>query len=207
MNVSVARRIAAGFGVGAFALACVLSCASIPPTNHYVLGLPREPPPPGGETRFPQAVSIDPFESEPMYVRKKIIWRTESNRLGYYSYERWAALPAEMFAFRMYERAHASGLFRSVRAEGSRAEADLFIGGKIIAFEELDTADGSYGRVEVKIELTDGGGKMIWSGVKSHTEPASGPGIEAVVEAMAAATEAVITEALSSIASSLEEMK
>jgi ABC-type uncharacterized transport system auxiliary subunit len=139
-------------------------------------------------------------------VRKKIIWRSEPNRLGYYSYERWAALPAEMFAFRMYERAHGSGLFRSVRAEGSRANADLFIGGKIIAFEELDTADGSYGKVEVKVELTDGDGKMIWSGVKSHTEPASGPGVEAVVKAIARATEAVITEALSSIELSIGEM-
>ena len=204
MSHSVMRRIAAGFGVGAFALACVLSCASIPPTNYYVLGLPRESARSGGESRFPHAVSIGPFESEPAYVRKKIIWRSESNRLGYYSYDRWAALPSEMFAFRMYERADGSGLFRSVRPEGSRAEADLFIGGKIIAFEEFDTADGSYGRVEVSIELTDGDGGTIWSGVKSHTEPTAEPGVGAVVEAIAAATEAVITEALSSIESSIE---
>jgi ABC-type uncharacterized transport system auxiliary subunit len=112
-----------------------------------------------------------------------------------------------MFAFRLYERAHGSGLFGSVRAEGSRAEANLFIGGKIIAFEELHTADGSYGRVEVKIELTNSDDKIIWSGVKSHTESASEPGVEAVVEAIATATEAVITEALSSIELALEEMR
>ena len=204
MSLSVTRRIVAGLGVGAFALTCVLSCASIPPTNYYVLGLPRESARSGGESRFPHAVSIEPFESEPTYVRKKIIWRSESNRMGYYSYERWAALPAEMFAFRMYERARGSGLFRSVRPEGSRSEADLFIGGKILAFEEFDTADGSYGRVEVALELTDGDGETIWSGVKSHTEPTTGPGVEAVVEAIAVATEMVITEALSSIESSIE---
>lgn len=208
MSASITRRLGAAlgtvFGVAALA-AGSLSCASIPPTNYYVLGLPREGNAPIGESNSSYTVSIAPFESEPAYMRKKIVWRSESNRMGYYSYEKWGALPAEMFAFRMYERAHGSGLFESVRSEGSRKEADLFIGGRIIAFEELDAADGLYGKVEVEIELSDGEGKIIWSGVENHTTPASERSVEAVVEAIADAADAVITKALVSIGLSLEE--
>jgi ABC-type uncharacterized transport system auxiliary subunit len=180
------------------------SCASIPSTNYYVLGLPREPDRTGGESKYPVSVFIEPFESEPVYLRKKIIWRSQAN-LGYYSYERWAALPVEMFAFRLYERSHSAGLFKSVRAGGSRDAVDLVISGKMIAFEELATANGHYGRVEAKIEIAERTGTVIWSGIESHSEPVSGHGIEAVVRAIAEATDAVVLKTLESIDLSLEQ--
>lgn len=205
MSGKSARRT--GPALVAAALLFAVSCASIPPTNYYVLGLPREPGRSSGENKFPYSVSIEPFRSEPTYLRKKIIWRSESNRLGYYSYDRWAALPAEMFAFRLYERACGSNLFRSVSADGSREQTDLTLKGKIIAFGELDTAGGWYGIVEVKVELADRDGALIWSGIESHAEPAPEQSVEAVVGAIAGATEAVITSVLISVERSLEEMR
>ena len=189
------------------ALAFSASCASIPSTKYYVLGLPREPDRAPGKSKYPYSVLIAPFESEPIYMRKKIIWRSQSNRLGYYSYEKWAALPAEMFAFRFYERSLNAGLFKRVNAEGSNDAADLVISGKIIAFEELDDADGHYGRVAAKIQIADKDGIVIWSGVESHAEPVADQNIEAVVRAIADATDAVVTRALESMDSSLEKKR
>lgn len=204
MSGRFVRQSAWTLALAGFSL--VLSCASIPPTNYYVLGLPHGSGNPDGASKFPYAVSVAPFASEPAYLRKKIIWRSETNRLGYYSSERWAALPAEMFAFRLYERAGDSNLFRSVHAGGPRNEADLILGGRIIAFEELDTDAGSFGNVEVELELVDKTGKRIWSATEGHAEPLSGQGVEAVVKALAVATESVITEALTSIEESLQKM-
>ena len=189
------------------AFAFSASCASIPSTQYYVLGLPREPDRTSGESKHPYSVLIASFESEAVYMRKKIIWRSQSNRLGYYSYEKWAALPAEMFAFRFYERTLSAGLFKRVNAEGSNNAADLIISGKIIAFEEQDDADGHYGRVTAKIQLADKDGVVIWSGVESHAEPVSEQNIEAVVRAIAGATDAVVTRALESMDSSLKEKR
>lgn len=191
--------------LAAAVLVCAASCASIPPTNYYVLGLSREAGHTDGGSKFAYAVSIAAFESEPVYLRKKIIWRSESNRLGYYPYDRWAALPAEMFAFRLYERAHEANLFKSVHTDTPPGRADLIVKGKIISFEELDTPDGWFGKVEAMVELTDPEGAVIWSGVVNRTEPAAEQSVEAAVKAMAEATEAVITEILDSIEQSLEQ--
>jgi len=187
------------------ALLLAASCATIPPTNYYVLGLPSERGHSGGDGKFPYAVSVAPFESEPVYLRKKIVWRSGSSRVGYYSYERWAALPAEMFAFRLYERARGSGLFKDVCASSLSGEADLILRGKIMSFEELDTSDGWLGRVEVKVELADADGAIIWSDVVARTAPASEESVEAAVAAIASATEAVITEILASVEQALED--
>ena len=203
MRDDTARRF--GAALAAAILMVAGSCASVPPTNYYVLGSPRESERGGGESVFPYSVSIASFESEPVYMRKKIIWRSESNRMGYYSYDKWAALPAEMFTFRLYERAHDSGLFGSVRADAPHGRADLILTGKIISFEELDTAQGWFGKVEVDAQLVDTDGTVIWSGVVGQTEPASEESVEAAVEAMASATEAVITRILSSVENALGE--
>jgi ABC-type uncharacterized transport system auxiliary subunit len=180
------------------------SCASIPSTNHYVLGLPRESDVATGKSKYTYSVAIAPFESEPVYMRKKIIWRSHSTRLGYYSYEKWASLPSEMLALRLYERCHSAGLFKTVYAEGSGA-ADLVISGKVIAFEELESEDGHFGRVEAMIQIAERDGESIWSGVVSHAEPVGERNIRTVVQAIADATDEVLTQAIESMDSSLEE--
>ena len=60
-------------------------------------------------------------------------------------------------------------------------------------------------KVKVAVELTDPDGSVIWSDVVGHMEPTSEQSVEAAVEAMAEATEAVITKILVSIESALRE--
>lgn len=181
------------------------SCASIPPTNYYVLGLSHDLPQTAYESSLPYTLAIAPFESESTYLRKKIVWRSGPNRLGYHSYERWAALPAEMFSHRLYQRAHSSGLFDRVVSDTSPDSADLILRGKVTAFEEVDTPEGWFGRVEVQAELTQDDGTVIWSGVAGHSEPAAEQSVQATVKALSDATEATITAILSSVEQALRD--
>jgi uncharacterized lipoprotein YmbA len=59
------------------------SCAGIPPTNYYVLGLSHDLPQTAYESSLPYTLAIAPFDSESTYLRKKIVWRSGPNRLGY----------------------------------------------------------------------------------------------------------------------------
>lgn len=181
------------------------SCASIPPTNYYVLGLAHEPAHKSYESSLPHTLAIAPFGSESIYLRKKIVWRSGPNHLGYYSYEKWAALPSEMFSHRLYERAQSSGLFDRVVSSAASESTDLVLKGKVTAFEELDTPEGWFGKVEVQAELTRSNGTVIWSGVAGHSEPAAEQSVQATVEAISNATEATITSLLSSVEQALRD--
>ncbi len=198
------RRVAAALSMAAPLV--LASCAtSIPPTNYYVLGLSNSPAQTAVESSFPYTLAIAPFESESIYLRKKIVWRSGPNRLGYYSYDKWAALPAEMFSYRLYERAQSSGLFKSVVSDAASGSADLILRGRITAFEEVDTPEGWFGRVEVEAELTQSDGTVLWSGVAGHTEPAAEQSVQATVKAISRATEATITALLSSVEQALRD--
>jgi ABC-type uncharacterized transport system auxiliary subunit len=184
-------------------LSCALSCASIPHTNYYVLGLSHNPDQTTHESKFPHTLAIAPFKSESTYARKKIIWRSGPNHLGYYPYDRWAALPAEMFSHRLYQRALNSNLFGRVLSGAASEDADLILKGRITSFEEVDTREGWFGKVEVEAELVQSDGTVIWSGIVGHTEPAAEESVDAAVNAIARATEATITIILSSAERSL----
>ena len=183
----------------------IFSCATVPPTNYYVLG--RSDHAGQMSETLPYTIAIAPFESETTHMRKKIAWRSETGRLGYYPYDKWAALPAEMFAFRMYQRAHSSNLFSRVVSGTASDDVDFILQGELISFEEMDTPEGWFGAVEARVELLRRDGTIVWSGTASHMEPATEEAVDAVVKAIADATEATITEMLSSIEESLREIQ
>jgi ABC-type uncharacterized transport system auxiliary subunit len=202
--MSVKQR---GFIIFGLALTCLAACsARIPPTNYYVLGFTDSQTQNPLESRFPYTLLVEPFESNSVYLQKKIVWRSGPNEIGYYPYEKWAALPSEMFTYRLYRYAQESGLFQRVYSIDAPRPTDLRLGGRIMAFEELDTPEGRFGHVSVSAELARADGTIIWNGESSHKIRMAEQTPEAVVNAIAAATEAVVAEMLSSIEQLLAQM-
>ncbi|GAB4341408.1 MAG: hypothetical protein Kow0099_18110 [Candidatus Abyssubacteria bacterium] len=193
--------------IAGLSLACLAACsAKIPPTNYYILGfsdtLTDGPP----QARFPYTLLVEPFDANSVYQQRKIVWRSAPNELGYYPYDKWGALPTEMFTYRLSRSARESGLFQRVYPIAAPNAADLRLGGTLLAFEELDTPEGWFGHVRVSAELARADGTLLWSGEIEHKEPAAARTTEAVVEAIAASTETVIVEMLSSIERALTQM-
>ena len=181
-----------------------LSCSTtIPPADYYVLGSQQASPRSNPASTLPYTLSVAHFESAETFLRKSIVWQTDENQLGYYSYQRWAETPAEMFSYRLYQRAHESGLFRQVVWGLSTGEADLIVKGKITSFEELDTSEGWYGKVQVEAVLLKSDGAILWSGLVGDTQPAAEKSVKAAVDAITKATEVTLTKILSSIEQTL----
>ncbi len=197
MPTSSRQNLIAAFMV--FLAMAPASCASIPPTNYYVLGFSDASQIADRDHVFPHTLAVANFDSKPLYIRKKIIWRSESNQVGYYSYEKWAALPAEMLSYRLFARANESRLFNRVIMGAAAIDADFVLTGTILSFEELAAPEGLFGKVEVKAELLRRDGTVLWTDIAGHAEPVTGQKMEDTVGAIATAAEKTITEILSSV--------
>jgi len=185
--------------------AVVASCASTPAPNYYTLEPSTDAEPAIRETPLPYTLVIARFGAEQPYDSRRIVWRAGSNRLGYYPREKWASLPEEMFSYRLHERAYGSNMFRHVSLGVDADNADLILRGRITSFEELDTHDGWFGKVEMWAELAQKDGTVVWSGIVGHTERATEQNVDASVRAITEACEVVISSLLSHIDDSLRE--
>ncbi len=185
----------------------ILSCSTtVPPATYYVLGSPQISAKPTPVAKFNYTLAVVHFESAETLLRKSIIWQNDS-QLGYYSYQRWAETPAEMFSYRLYQRALESGLFRHVIWGSGTGEVDLVLKGKITSFEEIDTPEGRCGKVQAEVALLKNDGTVLWSGLVGDTEPAAEENVKSVVSAITSATETAITSILSSVENTLGEEK
>jgi ABC-type uncharacterized transport system auxiliary subunit len=178
-------------------------CATeLPPTSYYVLGLPLHSP-----TRerpaLPYSLSVGRFKADPPLLRRAVVWRTE-NQVGYYTYEKWAELPSRLFSHRLYRRASGAGLFERVELGNGGAEADLTLKGTLLAFEEVNTPQGAFGRVEIEAYLSKSDGTPIWSGTVGKEVPVEGENAKAAVRAITQAAEEAITSLLSSLQEALD---
>lgn len=187
-----------------FIVTCMAGCAvKIPPTNYYVLGLPLSPPP-KGKAVFPYSLTIGMFSAESPLLRKNVVWRKD-NTVGFYSYEKWAELPARLFSYRLYRRAVAAGLFTSVEFRAAAGETDLVLRGRLLHFEETTTSEGVFGTVAVEARLLSKDGTLIWTGTVEKRVPVEGEGAKASVAAITKAAEETITSILSSIEQALRQ--
>ncbi len=184
----------------------VVSCSTtVPPANYYVLVSPQIPLQKPPVDTFDYTIAVAHFESDETFLRKSIVWQTDTSQLGYYSGERWAETPAEMFSYRLYQRVLESGLFHHVVWGLTMGEGNLVLKGKITSFEELDTPERWYGKVQVEAVLLKSDGTVLWSGQVGDKEPAAEESVKAVVDAITKATDMTITTILLSLEQTLAE--
>jgi len=162
------RTVGSVVAAVAVALALVLllaSCAGAPEVERYRLApeVPRAADAVGAQGL---RVGVLRFRVDPPYDQDRIVYRVaaEPQRVGFYSYHRWAA-PLErmvpMAAARLLEGRAGIALAEPADPE---TRYDVLLGGRLLAVEEIDLAGSERGRAEVELWLIGPDGDELWRG-------------------------------------------
>ena len=137
------------------ALAVTLGgCGGRLPTTHYYVLDPSDlsSARPLGEGL---SVGVRTFRADPPYDQDRIVYRVgrHTAEVGFYAYHRWAA-PLE----RMLPRVVAGSFgdlpgVKSIEPAATGRRYDAYLGGRILAFEEIDTPEGQRVRVQLHLYL------------------------------------------------------
>jgi len=154
------------------ALAIVLvialgGCGGRVPSTHYYVLEPRDVfrPDAAAAVLGGWTIGVETFRVDPPYDQDRIVYRVGENspEVGFYAYHRWAAPLA-----RMLPRVAAATLggvagTKSIEPIAPGRSYDAFIGGRVLAFEEIDTSEGHRVRVRLALHLSTDE-EEIWSG-------------------------------------------
>jgi len=164
-------------------LVVLVSCASAPNLDYYTLDMTASKA--SGRT---VNLVVDRFSASEMLDRHQIVIQKSPTRVSYYADDRWASSIGEMVEQKLAaEFGPADGTQRS-----------LIVAGKIVAFEQIDTAEGPVARVGFEITIRDGDQKRYEKPLleKSYQaeRAATANSVDAVVQALSRAVEEIAAE-------------
>ena len=197
---SCGRRATLTFTV---ALVCILfaGCGAARPCSYYQLtppsALAADAPP---AHAYPVTVLVGPLTSSHLYREDHIVYGSNSENMGVYEYQRWAAPPTEMIQDVIFRSLRASGRYRSVESLRSSARGDYLLHGHLYDFEEISGSPMS-ARLTLDLEMRDTKtGQTVWTHHYNHDEPVSGKDVPAVVAALDRNVQHATTEFTDSLA-------
>jgi ABC-type uncharacterized transport system auxiliary subunit len=180
------------------------SCGSVPRTNYYTLRVP--PPPAAHDPKTPAIVGVERFRAADVLRDDRIVYYASPTELNFYQYHRWSEDPATMLTEVTARRLEQSGAFTAVRLLPTREPVDYLLRGRLMDFEEVDSAAGVKARVGLEmmlIRVRDH--KILWSDTRQEESAAEGKGVPAVVQAVNSASERLLGGALPGLVQKVEE--
>lgn len=171
----------------AIAALALCDCRTLPQTHYYVLE-PQEVS--SAETSGSGVtIGVEPFRVDPIYDQDRIVYRIgeDTTEVGFYAYHRWAAplsrmLPGVVAA----GLTDVGGVERIEPAEEGRVY-DIYLRGRVMAFEEIDTPEGERILVRLALTLITGDGEELWVEILDRESALSTGEVRGVVERMQAA--------------------
>jgi ABC-type uncharacterized transport system auxiliary subunit len=167
------------------ALVILTGCAGrVKYPNYYTLNLPAPPDPPAAENVH-GTLAIRQFRT-PAYLRRgAIVYKTSSEQIGFYAYDRWAIDPRDFVTNSIIERLRASGAFARVQSYDGSRDVDYVLSGRLEKLEELDYQGGVKVEVAISTEMTSiATGKTVWSNAVSEIGNVNKRDVPAVVSEM-----------------------
>lgn len=168
----------------------VFGCGGRPEIRYYQLA----PPPSAGDpTGSDVVLSVDTFVGDAAYEDNRIVYRKSPTRLDYYHYHRWTAPPGVMLGDFLRGAYESTGHFRTV-VSGFSPEAPLYLGGRIVAFEEVDVDESTWrARAVLALYLRETKtGDIVWSETITEEEPVDEQNPDGVARAMSRAVMRVV---------------
>ncbi len=174
------------FGVsGAAVLVCLIlsACGTARPVKYYrIQAAPSSAP--SGSSPYPISLLLGQITAPSLFRDDRLVYSNGSVQLGTYNDQRWADAPPEMIGNMLLQSLRASGQYRAVERVSSNARGDYILRGRILAFNEVDTAQIA-ARFAMDLELFDRkAGSVVWTQSYSHDEPVNEKKVPAVIEAM-----------------------
>lgn len=166
-------------GVVLVVVAVLTGCASsVPQYRYYTIDMGN-----GTQMEPPVRVSAVNIRVNEALTRPEILVRTSPTQVEYYALDRWASGLEEQIAEKLKTE------FAGASADKPRCE----IRGRLMAFEQIDSAAGSEVRIKLDMEVDQNSpvtDRMIyWRKLYTVSRPMDGDGAAAAVDALSRATE------------------
>jgi ABC-type uncharacterized transport system auxiliary subunit len=181
---------------------------SVPPTHFYVLepqDVPRVEAQNTATTRG-LTIGVETFRVDPPYDQDRIVYRANegSAEVGFYAYHRWAAPLGRMLPGVVASAYSGVPGAKSIEPMTSGRSYDAFLRGRVLVFEEIDTADGPRIRVHVNLRLDASDGTQLWTATLSRDTDVSSNNVGSVVEQMRSELAEAIRESRPDLQSALQ---
>ena len=181
-----------------------VACGSVPKTNYYSLRVPAVPA--AATLRTKAVLGVERFGAPDALRNDRLVYYPSPTEVGFYDYHRWVADPASLLRENVAGRLRNSGLFADVVLLPARAESNYYLRGRVLHFEEVDYDGGVSGRAGLDLTLVRASDRqVVWSAAKDAKVVATGQGHAAVVGALDAASDQVLSELVPLLLAKAEE--
>ncbi|MHB8653717.1 MAG: ABC-type transport auxiliary lipoprotein family protein [Terriglobia bacterium] len=175
----------------------------IPQTHYYTLKFP--PPAPMSEPKTTLVLDIEPFRSAINLRDDRITYYQSPTEFSYYTYHHWSPDPATMLTELTRRRLNEMAVFAHVRSLPTREPSDFILKGHLLNFDELDYEPGGKVRVALDLRLVRARDqKAVWSDRREVDHSIDTKGVDGVVNALSAASDQLLSEALPGLAAAAE---
>lgn len=172
-------------------VAVLAGCASAPQYRYYTIDMGKS-----AQIDAPVRVLGVNLRVNEALARPEILVRTSSTQIEYYALDRWASGLEEQIA-------------EKLKTEFAGASADkpgCEISGRLMAFEQIDTAAGPEVRIKLDMEVDQrhappaAQDAVYWQRLYTVSRPMSSSGAAAAVEALSRATEEIAAQLAADLA-------
>ena len=177
----------------------ICGCGAIPPSKYYELQAPRETNIAAAADAFPVTILIGPLKGSHLYREDRLVYATDSEQMGTYELQRWAAPPTEMLRDMLWRTLRASHRYNGVHLLTSNSHGDFVLEGNLYDFKEI-TGASFVARLSLALELRDlRSGAVVWTHDCDHDEPVKAKEVSAVVAALDQNAQRCVTGAETSL--------
>ena len=161
----------------------ICGCGSVPQSKYYQLQvLPQTNSAPAADP-LPIVLLVGSLKGSHLYREDRIVYATETEQMGTYQEQRWAALPTEMLLNMLWPALRASQRYSGVHLLNSNSHGDFVLEGNLYDFKEV-SGSSLLARMNLELDLRDTKtGAVVWTQHCSHDEPVTGKDVPAVVAA------------------------
>jgi len=177
----------------------ICGCGAVPQSKYYELQVPRETNSTIAADVFPVTLLVGPLKASHLYREDRLVYATDTEQMGTYQTQRWAAPPTEMMRDLLWRSLRASHRYDGVHLLTSNSHGDFILEGNLYDFKEVSGAN-LLARVNLELELRETKtGAVVWTHDCAHDEPVNGKDISAVVAALDQNAQRCVTNAAASL--------
>lgn len=144
----------------------VLGCAGSLPEIHYytLLGPQSSYSTSGAAEGEGLAIGVESFSVDPPYDQDRLVYRPneDTTEVGFYTYHRWASPLGRLVAVAIGGALRGTPGVASVEPAVSTGSYSARLRGRVIRFEEIESASTREARMTVEVELVDREGERLW---------------------------------------------
>lgn len=174
-------------------------CGALPQSKYYELQVPHETNSGAAADALPVIILVGPLKASHFYREDRLVYATDTEQMGTYELQRWAAPPADMMRDMLWRTLQASHRYSGVHLLSSSSHGDFILEGNLNDFKEISGAS-LLARVNLALELREiKSGAVVWTHDCAHDEPVSGKEVSSVVAALDQNAQRCVTGAEASL--------